>query len=138
MAQLPDLDKHSLGALSQPPGRSITAAPPPKYIQAAINTCRKNTTFQKPISTWHALHCTSKLDNWNFLKHRYGKLERHVNKISDLDQPSFAAMSCDKWHWQTSTCVWDHICHQVDQQGKHTNEYKCKLCLNNFFYTRPY
>jgi len=20
-------------------------------------------------------------------------------------------MSCDEWQWQTSTCVWDHVCH---------------------------
>ena len=33
MAQLPDQDKHSW--------RSITGAPPPKYIQTLICTCKK-------------------------------------------------------------------------------------------------
>ena len=39
------------------------------------------------------------------------KLERHVNKISDFDWLSFAVTSCDKWYRETSTCVWDHVCH---------------------------
>jgi len=45
------------------------------------------------------------------LKHQKGKLERHVNKISDSDKLSFTATSHDKWPWQTSMCVWDHLCH---------------------------
>jgi len=63
MAQLPNHpDKHSLGALSRLPGRSITGAPPLRSIQTQIRTCReKNIPFPKPVSTWHALHCTSKL-----------------------------------------------------------------------------
>ena len=39
MAELPDMDKHLLGVLSQLPGMSIAAAPPPRSIQSLIRIC---------------------------------------------------------------------------------------------------
>ena len=90
MAQLPNLDKYSLQALSWLPRRLITDVPPARSIQTLMHTCReKKHTFSE---TWHALHCTSKLSNLNW--------------------SSFSVMSHDKWHWQTSTSVWGHpVCH---------------------------
>jgi len=41
MAQLPDLDKHLLGALSQLTGKSVTGALPARSIHTLIHTCIK-------------------------------------------------------------------------------------------------
>jgi len=113
VAQLPNLNKHSLEALSRLPGRSISGAPPPRSIQTLIRTCRKKTplfwNWYQP-DTHYIVPVNSTVLLWKILNHRKVKLERQVNKISYSGQPSFAATSRDNWHWHTSTGVWDHVC----------------------------
>ena len=110
MAQLPDLDKHLLGALFQLLGRLISGAPLTRSIQTLIRTCRKNTPlFRNRYQP--DMHYNVPVNSEKSKKNLKAKLERHINKISDLDWPSFAVTSHDKWRWQSSMYVWDHVCH---------------------------
>ena len=87
---LPDLSRH----------RYVHAEKKPPLFQ---NQYQPDTRYIVPVNLAVLL--------WTILKHQNGKLESHVNKISDSDQPSFTTMSLDKWHWQKSTCLWNHVCH---------------------------
>jgi len=141
LAQLPNPDERSLGVLSRSSEEvNLWSSTYQTYpdTNSWIRSCKKNTHLPKSISTWHALPCTSKLGYFivKNLEHRKGKLERHVNKISDSDRPTFAAASLDKWHWLVDI----HVCGtmfvifaaQFWPAGK-TYQYNWKLFLKTYF-----
>ena len=116
MDQLPNPDNLSLGAPSRLPGRSVSGAQYPRSIQTPLRTCIKNTPLFR--NRYHPdkhyiVPVNSAMLSSNILKHRTCRHSlRHV--------------IINKWGWQTSNCMWNHVCHlrwalNFDEQGKHTS-----------------
>ena len=118
MARLPDPEKkHLLGCCPDFRGGQSLELHLPDISRHWYIHVEKNTLFPKLISTRHTLQCTSKLSNCIMKKlktsKRYVRIRKACkqDKINDSDQSSLAVTSRDKWRWQTSTCVWHHVCH---------------------------
>ena len=83
--------------------RSISGAPPPRSFRTLIRTCTGKNLFFFRNRYQPDMHyivvfvpINSTILSWAVLKHRKSNLERHLNKISDSDQQSFAVKLVDR------------------------------------------